>query len=73
MPIRRQLSGGQKQRVAIARCLCDAAAGCCCLTRSPALDPELAGEVLDVVRDLARQGMTMLLVTHETRRPRSGR
>ncbi len=60
-----QLSGGQKQRIAIARSL----------TMSPdiilfdeptsALDPEMVGEVLNVIRDLASQGMTMVIVTHE--------
>jgi len=60
-----QLSGGQKQRIAIARSL----------TMSPdimlfdeptsALDPEMVGEVLNVMRDLAKQGMTMVIVTHE--------
>lgn len=63
----RQLSGGQKQRVAIARCLAMQPRLLLLDEITSALDPELVGEVLDVVRDLARQGMTMLLVTHEMR------
>ena len=60
-----ELSGGQQQRVAIARCL--AARPALMLFDEPtsALDPELVGEVLVVMRDLARDGMTMLVVTHE--------
>ena len=63
----RQLSGGQKQRVAIARCLAMNPRLLLLDEITSALDPELVGEVLDVVRDLARQGMTMMLVTHEMR------
>ncbi|MBN9253381.1 MULTISPECIES: amino acid ABC transporter ATP-binding protein [unclassified Mesorhizobium] len=60
-----QLSGGQQQRVAIARAI--AANPSIVLFDEPtsALDPELVGEVLAVMRDLARDGMTMLIVTHE--------
>ena len=59
------ISGGQKQRVAIARSL--ALKPKCILFDEPtsALDPELIGEVLDVMKDLAREGMTMIVVTHE--------
>ena len=61
----RQLSGGQQQRVAIARAL--ALHPRLVLFHEPtsALDPELVGEVLDVMRDLARAGTTMIVVTHE--------
>ena len=61
----RQLSGGQKQRVAIARAL--AMEPKCLLFDEPtsALDPEMVNEVLDVMRDLAKTGLTMLIVTHE--------
>ena len=60
-----QLSGGQQQRVAIARAL--ALDPVCMLLDEPtsALDPEMVGEVLDVLRDLAKGGMTMMCVTHE--------
>ena len=60
-----QLSGGQQQRVAIARAL--AMNPILMLFDEPtsALDPELVGEVLTVIRDLAREGMTMMVVTHE--------
>ena len=60
-----QLSGGQKQRVAIARAL--AMNPECLLFDEPtsALDPEMVGEVLDVMRDLAKTGLTMIIVTHE--------
>lgn len=60
-----QLSGGQKQRVAIARAL--AMNPECLLFDEPtsALDPEMVGEVLDVIRDLAKTGLTMIIVTHE--------
>jgi ABC-type polar amino acid transport system ATPase subunit len=60
-----QLSGGQKQRVAIARCLAVSPKLLLLDEATSALDPELVGEVLAVIRDLARQGMTMLIVTHE--------
>jgi glutamate/aspartate transport system ATP-binding protein len=60
-----QLSGGQQQRVAIARAL--AMDPVCMLFDEPtsALDPEMISEVLDVMVDLANEGMTMLVVTHE--------
>ena len=60
-----QLSGGQQQRVAIARAL--AMDPVCLLFDEPtsALDPEMIGEVLDVMIELAREGMTMMVVTHE--------
>ena len=60
-----QLSGGQQQRVAIARAL--AMDPICMLFDEPtsALDPEMIGEVLAVMQDLAREGMTMMVVTHE--------
>lgn len=60
-----QLSGGQKQRVAIARCLAMEPKLLLLDEITSALDPELVGEVLQVIRDLAAQGMTMLVVTHE--------
>ncbi|MDQ0395895.1 polar amino acid transport system ATP-binding protein [Labrys monachus] len=60
-----QLSGGQKQRVAIARCLAMKPQLMLLDEVTSALDPELVGEVLAVIRDLAEQGMTMVLVTHE--------
>lgn len=60
-----QLSGGQKQRVAIARCLAMQPQLMLLDEVTSALDPELVGEVLAVIRDLADQGMTMILVTHE--------
>ena len=59
------LSGGQKQRVAIARALAMNPAPPLLPEPTSALDPELVGEVLAVIRDLASQGMTMILVTHE--------
>ncbi len=62
-PIR--LSSGQKQRVAIARALCMEPRVMLFDEPTSALDPELTGEVLDVMRQLARDGMTMLVVTHE--------
>ena len=60
-----QLSCGQKQRVAIARCLAMEPRLLLLDEATSALDPELVGEVLSVIRQLARQGMTMLIVTHE--------
>ena len=60
-----QLSGGQQQRVAIARALCMDPDMMLFDEVTSALDPELVGEVLEVMRDLAREGMTMLVVTHE--------
>ncbi|AWJ93075.1 amino acid ABC transporter ATP-binding protein (plasmid) [Azospirillum baldaniorum] len=60
-----QLSGGQQQRVAIARCLAMGPHLMLFDEVTSALDPELVGEVLKVMEDMARQGMTMVLVTHE--------
>jgi ABC-type polar amino acid transport system ATPase subunit len=60
-----QLSGGQQQRVAIARALALRPRIMLFDEATSALDPEMIGEVLDVIRDLAEEGMTMLLVTHE--------
>jgi polar amino acid transport system ATP-binding protein len=60
-----QLSGGQQQRVAIARALAMEPAILLCDEITSALDPELVGEVLKVVEGLARDGMTLLMVTHE--------
>jgi polar amino acid transport system ATP-binding protein len=60
-----QLSGGQQQRVAIARALMMNPDVMLFDEVTSALDPELVGEVLVVMRDLARTGMTMLVVTHE--------
>jgi len=60
-----QLSGGQQQRVAIARALAMEPKLMLFDEPTSALDPELVGEVLDVMKDLAREGMTMLVVTHE--------
>ncbi|MBN8959352.1 MAG: amino acid ABC transporter ATP-binding protein, partial [Rhizobiales bacterium] len=60
-----ELSGGQQQRVAIARALAMKPALMLFDEPTSALDPELVGEVLAVMRDLARQGMTMIIVTHE--------
>jgi polar amino acid transport system ATP-binding protein len=60
-----QLSGGQQQRVAIARALAMDPKLMLFDEPTSALDPELVGEVLNVMRDLARRGMTMLVVTHE--------
>ncbi|MFE7133972.1 amino acid ABC transporter ATP-binding protein [Streptomyces sp. NPDC057638] len=60
-----QLSGGQQQRVAIARALAMDPTVMLCDEPTSALDPELVGEVLGVLRDLARGGMTMVVVTHE--------
>ncbi len=61
----RQLSGGQQQRVAIARALAMEPTLMLFDEPTSALDPELVGEVLGVMRDLARSGMTMVVVTHE--------
>lgn len=61
----RQLSGGQKQRVAIARALAMSPEVLLFDEPTSALDPEMVGEVLDVMKDLAKSGMTMLVVTHE--------
>ena len=61
----RQLSGGQKQRVAIARALAMDPEVMLFDEPTSALDPEMVGEVLDVMKNLARQGMTMVVVTHE--------
>lgn len=63
----RQLSGGQQQRVAIARAIAMNPQLMLFDEITSALDPELVAEVLEVVRELAREGMTMLLVTHEMR------
>jgi polar amino acid transport system ATP-binding protein len=60
-----QLSGGQQQRVAIARALAMKPTLMLFDEPTSALDPELVGEVLDVMRDLAADGMTMIVVTHE--------
>jgi glutamine transport system ATP-binding protein len=59
------LSGGQKQRVAIARALCMQPKVMLFDEPTSALDPEMVGEVLDVMKQLAREGMTMVVVTHE--------
>jgi polar amino acid transport system ATP-binding protein len=61
------LSGGQQQRVAIARALAMQPAALLCDEITSALDPELVSEVLAVVRELASDGMTLLMVTHEMR------
>nr|WP_040294030.1 amino acid ABC transporter ATP-binding protein [Acetonema longum] len=61
----RQLSGGQKQRIAIVRALCMNPEMMLFDEVTAALDPEMVREVLDVILGLARQGMTMLIVTHE--------
>jgi len=60
-----QLSGGQKQRIAIARALCMEPEVMLFDEPTSALDPEMVGEVLDVMKELARSGMTMVVVTHE--------
>ena len=61
----RQISGGQKQRVAIARALAMKPEILLFDEPTSALDPEMVGEVLEVMRNLAEEGMTMLVVTHE--------
>ena len=61
----RQMSGGQQQRVAIARALAMEPTLMLFDEPTSALDPELVGEVLDVMKDLAKSGMTMVVVTHE--------
>jgi len=61
----RQISGGQKQRVAIARALAMDPEVLLFDEPTSALDPEMVGEVLEVMQSLAREGMTMLVVTHE--------
>lgn len=60
-----QLSGGQKQRVAIARALAMQPKVMLFDEPTSALDPEMVGEVLEVMKDLAKEGMTMMVVTHE--------
>ena len=60
-----QLSGGQKQRVAIVRALCMEPDVMLYDEPTSALDPEMVGEVLDVMKELAKSGMTMVVVTHE--------
>ena len=60
-----QLSGGQKQRIAIVRALCMEPEVLLFDEPTSALDPEMVGEVLEVMRDLARENMTMVVVTHE--------
>ena len=60
-----QLSGGQKQRIAIVRALCMEPEILLFDEPTSALDPEMVGEVLDVMKNLAKEGMTMALVTHE--------
>lgn len=60
-----QLSGGQKQRVAIARALAMEPEVLLFDEPTSALDPQMVGEVLDVMRDLAKEGLTMIVVTHE--------
>ncbi|KTC34911.1 amino acid ABC transporter ATP-binding protein [Pseudomonas sp. ABAC21] len=62
-----RLSGGQQQRVAIARALAMSPKVLLCDEITSALDPELVNEVLSVVRQLARDGMTLIMVTHEMR------
>ena len=60
-----QLSGGQKQRIAIVRALCMEPQVMLLDEPTSALDPEMVGEVLDVMKQLAHEGMTMVVVTHE--------
>jgi ABC-type polar amino acid transport system ATPase subunit len=61
----KSLSGGQKQRVAIARALCMEPRILLLDEPTSALDPEMVGEVLEVIKQLAKEGLTMLIVTHE--------
>ena len=61
----KQISGGQRQRVAIARALCMEPEVLLFDEPTSALDPEMVGEVLEVMKDLAKSGMTMVVVTHE--------
>jgi cystine transport system ATP-binding protein len=61
------LSGGQQQRVAIARALAPSPRVLLCDEPTSALDPELASEVVEVLGQLAREGMTMLMATHDLR------
>jgi len=60
-----RLSGGQKQRIAIVRALCMDPEVMLFDEPTSALDPEMVGEVLEVMKELAREGMTMVVVTHE--------
>jgi putative lysine transport system ATP-binding protein len=60
-----KISGGQKQRVAIARALCMDPEVILFDEPTSALDPEMVGEVLEVMKDLAKSGITMIVVTHE--------
>ncbi len=60
-----ELSGGQKQRVAIARAMAMEPRGLLCDEITSALDPELKSEVLAVLEDLKRDGLTLIIVTHE--------
>ena len=60
-----QLSGGQKQRIAIVRALCMEPEVMLFDEPTSALDPEMVGEVLDLIREVASEGMTMVIVTHE--------
>ena len=60
-----QLSGGQKQRIAIVRALCMEPEVMLFDEPTSALDPEMVGEVLDVMKELVKEGMTMVVVTHE--------
>ncbi|MEA4827792.1 MAG: amino acid ABC transporter ATP-binding protein, partial [Clostridium sp.] len=61
----KQLSGGQKQRIAIARALAMSPDVMLFDEPTSALDPEMVGEVLEVMKELAKEGMTMVVVTHE--------
>ena len=61
----KSLSGGQKQRIAIARALAMSPKVMLFDEPTSALDPEMVGEVLDIMKDLAKEGMTMVVVTHE--------